>query len=132
MASKTVTIPSKIVSSLPIGFILTVIIFILIHFFGKWLYNTSPDYSNTSMGFATAIYNGIDNKCLIFDENHYVAFSERTGNRFEISEMNDLNGFKWSNSLKNTFDTHLLAILLSTIVLTLIIYLLRTIKFQIE
>jgi hypothetical protein len=49
MASKTVTIPSKIISSLPIGFILTLIIFILIHYFGKWLYNTSPDYSNTSM-----------------------------------------------------------------------------------
>jgi hypothetical protein len=28
-------------------------------------------------GFATAIYNGVDNKCLIFDETHYVAFSEK-------------------------------------------------------
>ena len=132
MASTTVTIPSKIINSLPIGFILTLIIFVLIHFFGNWLFNTSPDYSNTSMGYATSIYNGIDNECLILEKKHYVAFSERTGNRFEISEMNDLNGFKWSNSFKNTFDNHLLAILLSTIVLTLIIYLLRTIKFQIK
>lgn len=69
MASTTVTIPSKIINSLPIGFILTLIIFVLIHFFGNWLFNTSPDYSNTSMGYATSIYNGIDNECLILERS---------------------------------------------------------------
>lgn len=132
MQKKTVIIPAKLISSAVVAFILTIILLVSFHYFGKWHYNAFPDYSNTSMGYTTPIYNGLDNTCILLDKTHHASFAEQGKNTFDIPEMQNLSSFKFRSSLNNTFDKHTSPILLLTLLLTVLIFILKTVKFQVK
>ena len=130
-SKKTVTIPKRLITSIPISFFFTIFIIYLLHLFGEWkTIGSNVDWfapENKGMMTIPTKLEGFWNSCAIGTASHYVKLDEQTldWQQYETS----FNGVKLSSSFSNTFTGHWRIILLFTLVGAFIVYFIRGLKF---
>ncbi len=132
-SKKTVVIPKRFLTSIPIAFILTICVLYLLHLFGEWKnVSANIDWSapeNKGMISIPTKLDGFWNSCGINNTSHYVQLAEPTLN-WKPYETN-FNSLKLSSSFTNTFDKHFTFIILFSLIGSAIVYFIRGLNFKV-
>lgn len=114
MKSKNESKSLRLIRSIALGVLVSMVTFYLIHVYGEWrLENYRPDPETTSSII-------LHNNCAIFHHDHSIRPGSDT-----VATANDIDKIKWVASFMLFFEGHVIGMILFALVLGVLVFLLR-------